>query len=201
MYTCTCTYTWTANLCYLLNTHILHVIHLKREHVLLIVPIFLPFNPLPSLSSWIWFVVVLTVFGWVLIVPVYIWCPTCTSLRDAVRILVVSVRDILLGDYFRGFRLFFFFFGVSYTDKWGYVYFAALKCLAGDYDKGSAWLMWFCVGDEDHCNGSSPLLPWPHVTWPCSESWNQGPDANSWLPDYFKSPRPSACNYKPSVIG
>lgn len=26
----------------------------------------------------------------------------------AVRILVVSVRDILLGDYFRGFRLFFF---------------------------------------------------------------------------------------------
>lgn len=109
MYTCTCTYTWTANLCYLLNTHILHVIHLKREHVLLIVPIFLPFNPLPSLSSWIWFVVVLTVFGWVLIVPVYIWCPTCTYWRDAVRILVVSVRDILLGDYFRGFRLFYFF--------------------------------------------------------------------------------------------
>lgn len=162
---------------------------------------FSPLQPLPSLSSWIWFVVVLTVFRWVLIVPVYIWCPTCTYWRDAVRILVVSVRDILLGDYFRGFRLFFFFFGVSYTDKWGYVYFAALKCLAGDYDKGSAWLMWFCVGDEAHCNGSSPLLPWPHVTWPCSESWNQGPDANSWLPDYFKSPRPSACNYNPSVIG
>lgn len=105
-----------------------------------------------------------------------------------------------IGGLFQGVSS-IFFFGVSYTDRWGYVYFAALKCLAGDYDKGSAWLMWFCVGDEAHCNGSSPLLPWPHVTWPCSESWNQGPDAYSWLPDYFKSLRPSACNYKPSVIG
>lgn len=109
MYTCTCTYTWTANLCYLLNTHILHVIHLKREHVLLIVPIFLPFNPLPSLSSWIWFVVVLTVFGWVLIVPVYILVSYVYLLERRCPYSSCVCSGHFIGGLFQGVSSIFFF--------------------------------------------------------------------------------------------
>lgn len=159
-------------------------------------PIFLPlispfFREFDLLSSWPYFEEfylflltydVLHVRIWETLIPVHILH------------VVVSVRVILLGDYFAGIHLIVVGFPTQIDEA---TCIEALKCFGG----GSPWLMWFCVGDEARCNGSSPLLSWPHVTWPCSESWNQGPDPHSWLPDYFKSSRPSACNYSLSVIG